>query len=110
MPTRPVTTVEEDALDDLDHLSGGLGDADEATVVDLEETEELKDLAGLRGDLVDTLDADDEEELLLGINVEGTLLLSKAVEADLLALRITVLLDVLLSTLEDDATLLLVGL
>jgi hypothetical protein len=32
------------------------------------------------------------------------------VEADLLTLSIAVLLDVLLSTLEDDATLLLVGL
>ncbi len=41
-------------LDDLDHLSGGLGDADEDTVVDLKETEELKDLARLGGDLVDT--------------------------------------------------------
>lgn len=48
-------TVGNPRLDNLDHLSGGLGDADEDTVVDLEETEKLKDLAGLGGNLVDTV-------------------------------------------------------
>jgi hypothetical protein len=103
-------TVGDPRLDDLDHLLGGLGDADEDTVVDLEETEELEDLAGLGGDLVDTLDADQEDQVALGRDVEGAILLGNASEADLLALGITVLLDVLLSTLEDDATLLLVDL
>lgn len=56
------------------------------------------------------LDADDEDQLGLGRDVEGAILLGSAGEADLLALTIAVLLDVLLSTLEDDATLLLVGL
>ena len=42
--------------------------------------------------------------------MERSLLLGKATKADLLALCITVLLDVLLSTLEDDTALLLVGL
>lgn len=42
--------------------------------------------------------------------MERALLLGEATEADLLALGITVLLDVLLSTLEDDTALLLVGL
>lgn len=103
-------TVGDPGLDDLDHLHGGLGDLDEDTVVDLEQTEELEDLAGLGGNLVDTLDADDEDELLLGGDVEGTVLLGNAGEADLLALSVAVLLDVLLGTLEDDGTLLLVGL
>jgi hypothetical protein len=103
-------TVSDPRLDDLDHLSGSLGDTDEDTVVDLEETEELEDLAGLGGDLVDTLDADDEDQLLLSRNVEIALLLANAVEANLLTLSITVLVNVLLSTLEDDGTLLLVGL
>jgi len=102
--------VSNPGLDDLDHLSGSLGDTDEDTVVDLEETEELEDLAGLGGDLVDTLDADEEDQLLLSRDVEAALLLGNAVEADLLTLSITVLGDVLLSTLEDDGTLLLVGL
>lgn len=47
-------TVSDPGLDDLEHLSGSLGDLDEDTVVDLEETEKLEDLAGLRGHLVDT--------------------------------------------------------
>jgi hypothetical protein len=42
--------------------------------------------------------------------VEVALLLGNAVEANLLTLGITVLVDVLLSTLEDNGTLLLVGL
>ena len=125
-------TVRNPRLDDLDHLGGSLGDADEDAVVDLQKTEELEDLAGLRGDLVDTvhllakspmtlawcvvtgsdlpLDTDDEEESLLGINLEFTRLLGNAVQADLLTLSVAVLLNVLLSTLEDDGTLLLVGL
>lgn len=47
-------TVGDPGLDDLDHLSDGLGDTEEDTVVDLQETEELEDLAGLGGNLVDT--------------------------------------------------------
>jgi len=70
----------------------------------------LEDLAGLGGDLVDTLDADDEDELGLGGDVERAILLGETGETDLLALVLTVLLDVLLGTLEDDATLLLAGL
>jgi len=103
-------TVGNPRLDNLDHLHGGLGDANEDTVVDLNQTEQLEDLARLGGNLVDTLDAHNEDELLLGRDVEVALLLGNAVEADLLALRITVLLDVFLSTLEDGGTLLLVGL
>jgi len=103
-------TVGNPGLDNLDHLGGSLGDADEDTVVDLEKTEELEDLAGLGGNLVDTLDADKEDQLVLGRDVERAILLGEAVEADLLALVVAVLLDVLLSTLEDDAALLLVGL
>lgn len=56
------------------------------------------------------LDADDEDQLRLGRDVELAGLLGDTAQADLLALCIAVLLDVLLSTLEDDATLLLVGL
>lgn len=42
-------------LDDLEHLEGGLCQADEDTIVDLEETEELEDLARFRRNLVDTV-------------------------------------------------------
>jgi hypothetical protein len=102
--------VGDPGLDNLEHFGGGLGDADEDTVVDLEKTEELEDLAGLGGHLVDTADTDNEDQLGLRVDVGGVVLLGNAVKADLLALRIAVLLDVLLGTLEDDATLLLVGL
>jgi hypothetical protein len=70
----------------------------------------LEDLAGLGGHLVDTLDADDEDQLGLSGDVGGVLLLGNTGQTDLLTLAIAVLLDVLLSTLEDDTTLLLVGL
>jgi hypothetical protein len=41
-------------LDDLEHLSGGLGDFDEDAIVDLEESQELQRFALLGVDLVDT--------------------------------------------------------
>jgi hypothetical protein len=87
-------TVGDERLDDLEHLQGGLGQADEDTVVDLEKTEELKSLALLGVDLVDTLDTDDEHELGLGGDIVATLRLGDAGETDLLALCVTVLLDV----------------
>lgn len=120
-------TVGNVGVDDGKHLSGGLGEANEDTVVDLDEAEKLEDLAWLRGNLIDTskdvnscsrrdvdevlpLDADDENELGLFGNVEGALLSAQTSETDLLALGIAVLLDIGLSTLEDDTALLLVGL
>lgn len=102
-------TVGDPGLNNLEHLSDGLGDLQEDTVVDLEKTEQLEDLAGLRGHLVDTLDTDDEDQLGLSGNVGRVVGLGGAAKADLLTLSAAVLLNVLLSTLEDDATLLLVG-
>ena len=103
-------TIGDPWLNDLKHLEGSLGHANEDTVVDLKKTEELEDLAGLWCDLVDTLDTDNEDQLGLSWDVERTRLLGDTSKTDLLTLLITVLLDVLLSTLEDDTTLLLVGL
>lgn len=84
---------------------GGLGDPDKDTVVDLEESEELEDLSGLGGDLGDTLDPDDEVDLGLGGDVEVTGLSGLSLEPDLFPLLVSVLLDVLVSTLEDDLSL-----
>ena len=56
------------------------------------------------------LDTDNEDQLGLILNVEVTLLAGNTGQADLLTLCVAVLLDVGLSTLEDDTTLLLVGL
>lgn len=97
-------------LNDAEHLSSSLGKLDKDTVIDLEQTQELEDLARLGGDLVDTLDTDNEDKLGLSRDVEAALFLGKTVQTDLLLLLLTVLLDVLLSTLEDDLALLLVGL
>jgi len=97
-------------LDNLQHLKSGLGHADKYTIVDLEKTEKLEDLAGLWCDLVDTLDTDNENQLVLSWDVVGTILLRKTRKTDLLALLVTVFLNVLLGTLEDDTTLLLLGL
>jgi len=102
-------TVGDPGLDDLEHLSDGLGDLQEDTVVDLEKTEQLEDLAGLGGHLVDTLDTDDKDQLGLSGDVGRVVGLGGTAETDLLTLSRAVLLDVLLGTLEDDATLLLVG-
>lgn len=102
-------TVGDPRLNDLEHLSDSLGDLQEDTVVDLEETEQLEDLAGLGGHLVDTLDTDDEDQLGLGRDVGRVIGLGGAAKTDLLTLSVAVLLNVLLGTLEDDATLLLVG-
>jgi len=97
-------------LDNLEHLQGSLGHTDKDTIVDLQKTEKLEDLARLGCNLVDTLDTDDEDKLVLGSNVVRTLLFGNTGESDLLTLCVTVLLDVLLSTLEDDTTLLLLSL
>lgn len=47
-------TVGDVGVDDGEHLSGSLVQADKDTVVDLEKTQQLQDLAGLGSDLVDT--------------------------------------------------------
>lgn len=52
--------------DKLEHLKSGLVDADESGVEDLPQSEELEDLLDLGADAVDTADADDERELVLG--------------------------------------------
>lgn len=95
-------TVGDPWLNNLQHLSGSLVDANEDTVVNLEETEELQDLAWLRSNLVDTLDTDNKDKLWLVLDVEVSGLLSITGEGDLLTLGIAVLLDVGLSTLEDN--------
>jgi len=103
-------TIGDPWLNDLQHLESSLSHTNKDTVVDLEETEQLKDLAGLWCDLVDTLDADNENQLVLSWDVVGTILLRETGETNLLALLVTVLLNVFLGALEDDTTLLLLGL
>jgi hypothetical protein len=56
------------------------------------------------------LDTDDEDQLGLSGDESRVVDLGGTTKADLLTLSAAVLLNVLLSTLEDNATLLLVGL
>ena len=120
-------TVGDERLDDLEHLGGGLGNPDEDAIVDLEQTEELEGLALLGVNLVDTgvklvssrlakqltdapLDADDEDELGLSLDVEGVVLLRGALGLDEVALLLAILLGVLGGALRDGLALLFVGL
>ena len=49
--------VGDERFHDLEHLGGGLGQANEDAVVDLKEAKKLEDLTRLRGDFVDTVKA-----------------------------------------------------
>jgi len=82
------------------HLDGSLVQTDEHTVVDLPQTEQLEDLPGLGVNTIDTTDTDDERNLGLGLPVEVTSLLGLTTEEDLRPLDLTVLSNILLSTLE----------
>lgn len=93
--------VGDEGLDALQHVQGGVGEADEDTVVDLAQAHELEDLAGLGVDAVDTADADHEGKLGLRLAEEVAGLLGLAAKAHKVALCAAVLLDVLLSALED---------
>jgi len=103
-------TIGDPWLDNPQHLSGGLGDADKDAIVDLDKTEQLKDFAGLGCDLVDTLYTYNEDQLGLSRDVERSLFLGLTGEADLFTLGVAVLLHILLGALENDFTLLLLGL
>lgn len=70
----------------------------------------MHNLAGFGGHFVDPFDADDEDQLGLARHVEVAFLLGEAREANLLALCISVFLNIGFGALEDDSTLLLLGL
>jgi hypothetical protein len=56
------------------------------------------------------LDTDNEDQLVLSRYIERTILFRQTLQTDLLTLLVTVLLNVFLGTLEDDAALLLLSL
>lgn len=94
-------------LNEGQHLRGSLGELYKDTIVDLEQTHKLHDLSGLRWDFVDTLDTDYKGEFWLGWNVEIAVSLGNTLESDLFPLGLTVFLDILLGTFEDDFSLVL---
>jgi len=101
-------TVGDIRLNNAKHLNGGLRKTDENTVIDLKETKKLESLALLWINLVDTLDTNHKGKLWFSRNIERTIRFGNSSKTNLFAFGITVLLDVLLSTLEDSLPLLLV--
>ena len=111
----------------FEHLAGRFSHADENAVIDLEQAKELKDLARLRRDFVDTsnrgvrinlvaswsqlfylpLDAHNEDKLGFRRDIVGAFLLAQATKSNFLTLCVAVFLNIALSPLEDDTTLLL---
>lgn len=103
-------TVGDVWLDHLEHLLGGSVDLDEDTRVDLEKTEELHDLTWLWSNVGNTTKTDGKVDLCLRLNVEVSVCTSDTLKTHFLSFSDSVLLDVLLSTLEDDLTLSLLSL
>lgn len=103
-------TVGNVGLNKSEELLGGLGDSEEDTVVDLQKSEKLEGLSGLGGNLVDTLDTDNKDKLGLRGNVERTVSLGSTLLLDDLTLSLVVLLLVGSGLLEENLSLLLVGL
>lgn len=92
-------------LDQLEHREGGLVQLDKCGIVDLSKSEELQDLSGLGVQLVDTSDSDNEGEFRLGLDVEVARGLSLSLEGKERLLSVSVFLDVLFGSLEDDFSL-----
>lgn len=89
------------------HVHDGLVGLEEDSVVDLSESQELEDLSRLRVHVADSSNTNNNHELWLGWNVEGTLGASLTLHANKILLLGNILLHVLLSTLEYDLLLLL---
>ena len=98
-------------VDNGQHLCGRFGESDENAIVDLEKAEELEDLARLGRDLVDTrtrseadlrwegraclpLDANNKHQLVLGFDIEGSILLAQSAQADFFSLCVPIFFDV----------------
>merc|ERR1712216_312909 len=102
-------TVRHVGLHLPEHVHDGLVGLEEDGVVDLPEPEEPEDTPGLGVHVADSPDADDQQELWLRWNVEGTLGAGGALHPHEVVLLGDVLLGVLLRALEDDLLLLLEG-
>ena len=91
-------------LNKTEHLEGSLVQANENTIVNLAETEKLENLLGLRLHSIDTTDTDDKGDLGLGLTVEVSTLLGLAAKEHTRSLGRSVLIHVLLGTLEVNLT------
>jgi hypothetical protein len=97
-------TVGDVRLDEGKHVLGSLVQLDKDTIVDLTQTQKLKNLLGLWSDTVDTTNTGYESDLWLIRDIEVTLVLGLTAKTDLVLGLVAVLLDVLLSALEDLGT------
>jgi len=110
-------------LNDLQHFLGCFCQSNKNTIVDLQQSEELQDFSWFRSNFIDTamlayypveliipLDTNDEYEFRLGGDIEIALLLGKTVQTDSLTLSITIFLDILLGSFENNLTFRLVSL
>lgn len=100
-------TVSNVRLGQLEQLGGSLGHSDEDTGVDLGQSQQLHDLSWLWWNLHDTLDSDDENQLLLSLNVVVVVGLGVTLGLDDSTLSIGVLLVVSGGSLQDSLSLLL---
>jgi len=90
---------------DTEHVDRSLVQLNKHSIVDLSETEQLQSLANLRMLLVNTTNSDDERQFGFSWNIVVALVLGLTSKTDFITFLLTVLLDVLLSTLEDFHTL-----
>mmetsp|Transcript_19933 Transcript_19933/g.35876 ORF Transcript_19933/g.35876 Transcript_19933/m.35876 type:complete len:242 (-) Transcript_19933:81-806(-) len=94
-------TVSNIGLNVLNHLHGGLVDPHKDTHVELPQAEKLKNLLGLGGNLVKTTNADNKNNLGLGLNIKAIVSTGLAAKTDKVRLLLTVLLNIVLGALED---------
>lgn len=103
-------TVSNVWLSQLKQLRGSLGNLDKDTSVNLGQSQQLQDLSWLRWDLHNTLDSDNENQLLLSLNEEGVVGLGLSLGVNDSTLSISVLLVVSSGSVRDSSSLLLVSL
>lgn len=103
-------TVSNVWLNQLDQFRSGLGDSHKHTSVNLSQSQQLQNLSWLRSNLGDTLDSHDENQLGLSLNVVRTVGLGLTLGVNDSTLSLGVFLNVLGGSVEDDLSLLLVGL
>jgi len=92
-------------LDDSEHVDGSLVESDKDGISDLSQSEQLKDLSWLGVDVVDTSDTNDQSKFGFRLNEEVSSSLGNSSDSDEFPFLLSVFLDVLFSSLEDDLSL-----
>lgn len=103
-------TVSDVWLSKLQELRSSLGDSNKDTGVDLEQSKQLQNLSWLRGNLGNTLDSNNENQLVLSLDIERAVSLGLTFGIDQSTLSLKVLLGVSSSSVKDGLSLLLVSL